>query len=101
MVQNGAKTAIRKIGKWAKKWFKMAQKRQSEKSENGLKNGLKWPKNGNLYDSKNFSAFKFSHFALTFLRSILAWHFSENYGSVTFSENRKSMMSYHRDFPVD
>ena len=26
--------------------------------------------------------------------------FSENHGSVTFSENRKSMMSYHRDFPV-
>ena len=27
--------------------------------------------------------------------------FSENHGSVTFSENRKSMMSYHRDFPVE
>ena len=57
MVQNGAKTAIRKIGKWAKKWSKMARKRQSEKLENGLKmvrNGAKtairkigkWAKNG-------------------------------------------------------
>ena len=44
MAQNGPKTAIRKIGKWAKKWSKMARKRQSEKSENGLKmvqNGAK------------------------------------------------------------
>ena len=36
-----------------------------------------------------------SHFKFTYSVA-----FSENHGSVTFSENRKSMMSFHRDFPV-
>ena len=37
-----------------------------------------------------------SHFKFTYSVA-----FSENYGSVTLSENRKSMMSYHRDFPCN
>ena len=70
-------------------------------------------KNGKLYVFPIESAFKYlhqlnrnessngfyilrSHFKFTYSVA-----FSENYGSVTFSENRKSMMSYHRDLPVE
>ena len=77
-----------------------------------MENYMIQKKNGKLYDFTNLSAFKCSH-QLDMNESSNDFHilrshfkftysvaFSENYGSVTFSENRKSMMSYHRDFPV-
>ena len=45
---------------------------------------------GKLYVFPIESAFEYSHNSKP-----------ENHGSVTFSENRKSMMSYTRDFPVE
>ena len=39
---------------------------------------------------------QFAHFKFT-----CSVAFSENHGSVTFSENRKSMMSYHGKVPVE
>ena len=50
----------------------------------------------NINESSNGFHILRSHFK--FIYSVA---FSENCGSVTFSENRKSMMSYHRDFPAE
>ena len=45
---------------------------------------------GKLYVFPIESAFEYLHHSKP-----------ENHSSVTFSENRKSMMSYHRDFPEE
>ena len=56
---------------------------------------LKVRLNIHYFPSNGFHILR-SHFKFTYSVA-----FSENYGSVTFSENRKSMMSFHRDFPVE
>ena len=63
---------------------------------------------GKLYVLPIESAFEYSllsikwffTFCAHILNSHIAWHSRKITGSVTFSENRKSMMSFHRDFPV-
>ena len=59
-----------------------------------IKSAFKYSHQLNRNESSNGFHILRSHFKFTYSVA-----FSENYGSVSFSENRKSMMSYHRDFP--
>ena len=61
-----------------------------------IESAFKYSHQLNRNESSNGFHILRSHFKFTYSVA-----FSENYGSVTFSENRKSMMSYHRDFPVE
>ena len=61
-----------------------------------IESAFKYSHQLNRNESSNGFHILRSHFKFTYSVA-----FSENYGSVTFSENRKSMMSFHRDFPVE
>ena len=65
-----------------------------KKMENYMIPQIKVRLNIHYFPSNGFYILR-SHFKFTYSVA-----FSENYGSVTFSENRKLMMSYHRDFPL-
>ena len=59
-----------------------------------IESAFKYSHQLNRNESSNGFYILRSHFKFTYSVA-----FSENHASVTFSENRKSMMSYRRDFP--